>query len=191
MPWTSSPFNWWNHLTLGAGQSAQSARTDVGRRTVSELYYQDSQVFVVQACEGEGRNSTGGRTHDSRNSATVTLSSELISNGIFSTLTAGGQSALQFANMLAHEPQLGPFWSPRRRDGTRPLDLSKDFYQACLVRGMKPHLAASHAGTQDRSHHFGRVEERVRFDAEHLKQQAAESVLRVPGTDRGKKCRMK
>ena len=34
-------------------------------------------------------------------------------------------------------------------------------------------FGASHAGTQDRSYRFGRVEERVRFDAEHLKQQAA------------------
>jgi len=172
MPWTSSPFNWWNHLTLGAGQSAQSARTDVGRRTVSELYYQDSQVFVVQACEGAGRNSTGGRTHGSRDSATVTLSSELLSNGIFSTLTAGGQSALRFANMLAHEPQRSfPVSMSSRWDSTAgPFQgllsgLSCPRYEAAF--------GASHAGTQDRSHRFARVEERIRFDAEHLKQQAA------------------
>src|SRR5437867_1349246 len=75
--------------------------------------------FLLFKLEEGGRNLTRGREHERRNLATVTLSSELMPNGIFSTLTAGGQNALRFANMLAHEPQLGPFQSRCRRRAPR------------------------------------------------------------------------
>ncbi len=49
----------------------------------------------------------------------------------------------------------------------------QDFYQACLARGMKPHLARLTLARKIAAITLLVWKKGVRFDAEHLKQQAA------------------
>ena len=49
----------------------------------------------------------------------------------------------------------------------------QEFHAGLVARGMKPTMARLTPGAQDRGHYFDTLEEKVGFDAEHLKQQAA------------------